>query len=280
MTQTNNPLRKYFRQPAIYLRLPSNGKHWPDGTLIMPPNSELPVFPMTAVDEITSRTPDALFNGSAVAEVVRSCVPNIRDPWAIPATDLAALMVAVRLASHGHDFEIGVACPECKTENDFTVDLRTVLDGLRSADYDVPLASGDLNIYFAPMSYKRLNENNRQQFEDQKMIQMLSGSDISDEEKLQKMGEAYKKLTVLNLTSVRDSISMIKTTDAMVSEPEYIMEFLVNCNKEMFDLIREKAIEMRRLSDIKPLSITCPDCKHEYQQEFTLDITNFFEAAS
>ena len=63
MSQTNpNPLSQYFRQPVIYIKLPSNGKFYPPGTLDMPANNELPVLPMTAIDEITYRTPDALFD--------------------------------------------------------------------------------------------------------------------------------------------------------------------------------------------------------------------------
>ena len=63
---SNNPLTQYFRQPAIYVKLPSNGQHYPEAALNMPANNELPVYPMTAIDEITYRTPDALFNGNAV----------------------------------------------------------------------------------------------------------------------------------------------------------------------------------------------------------------------
>jgi hypothetical protein len=137
---------------------------------------------MTAVDEITSRTPDALFNGSAVVDIIRSCVPNIQDPWAAPASDITALMVAVRLASYGHNLEIGSKCPACNEENDFEIDLRLVLDGLRAGDYNVPLQSGDLTIYFAPMNYHQINENNRVQFEDQKMIQSLVSSDTKEED--------------------------------------------------------------------------------------------------
>ena len=54
----------------------------------MPENRELPVYPMTAIDEITYRTPDALFNGQAVVNVIHSCVPNIKNAWEIPGTDL------------------------------------------------------------------------------------------------------------------------------------------------------------------------------------------------
>ena len=78
---SNNPLSQYFRQPSIYVKLPSGGQHYADGAIDMPANGELPVYPMTAIDEITYRTPDALFNGNAVTNVIKSCVPAIRDPW-------------------------------------------------------------------------------------------------------------------------------------------------------------------------------------------------------
>ena len=54
---SNNPLSQYFRQPAIYIKLPSQGSYYPPGALEMPENGEIPVFPMTAIDEITYRTP-------------------------------------------------------------------------------------------------------------------------------------------------------------------------------------------------------------------------------
>ena len=54
-TMENNPLKQYFRQPAIYIRLPSNGRFYPPGAIDMPPNGELPVLPMTTLDEITCR---------------------------------------------------------------------------------------------------------------------------------------------------------------------------------------------------------------------------------
>ena len=61
----NNPLRQFFRRPAVFFKLPSGGKNYAPGVLDMPENEEFPVYPMTAIDEISMRTPDALFNGSA-----------------------------------------------------------------------------------------------------------------------------------------------------------------------------------------------------------------------
>jgi hypothetical protein len=112
MTQNaSNPLKAFFRQPALYVRLPSNGEGWPPGSLDMPVNRELPVLPMTAMDEITYRTPDALFNGSAVVSVIQSCFPNVKNAWQMPTTDLNTMLAAIRIASYGHDLEIETVCP-------------------------------------------------------------------------------------------------------------------------------------------------------------------------
>jgi hypothetical protein len=72
-----NPLRKYFRQPKVFTTLPSRGKYYAEGVLDMPSTNELPVFAMTAKDELIIKTPDALLNGQATVDIIKSCIPNI-----------------------------------------------------------------------------------------------------------------------------------------------------------------------------------------------------------
>ena len=280
MTQSNNPLRRFFRQPSIYLRLPSQGKYYPPGTLDMPPNGELPILPMTALDEILARTPDALFNGSATAEVIRSCVPNIHDPWSVPSVDLNALLVASRVASYGHEMTVPTMCPECKEEQEVEVDLRVVLDSLRAADYDQPLMQGDMAIYFAPLTYKQMNENSRLKFDDEKLLQSLADGMGSEEQKLAQLGETYRRVTEMTMRVVADSIAAVKTQEAIVTEKDFIIEFLKNCEKHVFEAIKDYAVKLRQGSELKPLTLSCTQCQHQYMQEFTLDMSNFFVAAS
>lgn len=280
MSQTTNPLRKHFRQPAIHLRLPSGGNFYPHGTLILPPNGEVPILPMTAVDEITSRTPDALFNGSAVMEIIGSCVPNIRDPWAIPAIDITALLIAVRLASYGHELEISSKCPHCGHDHNFTIDLRIALDGLKAGDYNKTVNVGDLEVFFTPLNYRQINETSKIQFEDQKMIQMLSAADVPEEEKMSQLGQAFRRITQMTIRGIAQSISTVKTADAMVTETEHIEEFLNNCPKHVFDAIRDHVITLRESADLKPLHVSCEGCTKEYDQPFSLDMSNFFVTAS
>jgi DNA-directed RNA polymerase subunit M/transcription elongation factor TFIIS len=280
MAQTNNPLKRYFRQPAIHVRLPSDGKYYPPGALDMPANGEIPILPMTAIDEITSRTPDALFNGSAVMDIIGSCAPAIKDPWVMPMIDFNTLLVAVRLASYGHDMEIGSTCPKCGHNHVLTIELRSVLDRLRSPDYDEAVVSGDLTCYFAPLTYRQVNEVSRTNFEDQKIMQALSDSDLPEEEKLKRLGDAFRKITELTIRSIAESVATIKTHDAMVTDKASILEFLQNCPKHVFDQIRDHTVKLREATDLSPVSVTCENCSEQYEQTFTLDMPNFFENAS
>jgi hypothetical protein len=280
MTQFANPLKQYFRQPAIYMRLPTGGKYWAEGTIDIPQNGEIPVYPMTAIDEITYRTPDALFNGQAVASVIQSCIPNVKNAWAAPTPDINSMLVAIRLASYGHELEISSTCPSCNTAEDYAIDLRQILDQLKLPDFESTLQYGDLEIAFTPVSYEHQNSSNQSQFEEQQMIQSVTGSDLPEEEKLKRLNDAMRRITEFTIEALKWSIAGIRTPGAIVSEQEYIKEFLLNCDRKLFNIIRDHVIDLRKVSDLKPLDIKCGNCSHEYQQTVTLDMTSFFGPAS
>lgn len=280
MTPTTNPLRQFFRQPAIYLRLPSQGKFWPEGTLNMPENGELPVLPMTAIDEITYRTPDALFNGQAVVSVIQSCVPNILNAWATPAVDIDAILTAIRIASYGHELEIDSRCPSCEEQNTYNLDLRVVLDGFRLPAYDACLMQNDLEIHFVPLNYHQIHENNTMQFNDQKLLQMLPSSELPEDEKVKMLADALRKITEMTVTTLSMTISLIKTPNAIVTDRNHISDFLKNCDRTLFNTVRDHVIKLRTDGELKPLQIKCASCSFEYQQPFTLDQANFFAPAS
>ena len=149
-----NPLAKHFRQPTIYIKLPSGGAWNAEETLKNTENGELPVYPMTALDEIAYRTADALFNGSAVADVIKSCMPNILDPWQISSADLDTILVAIRIASYGHEMDFTSKCPKCEESNDFSIDLREIMDKIKMPDFSEPVIIGDITVYFKPLTYK------------------------------------------------------------------------------------------------------------------------------
>jgi hypothetical protein len=276
MQDNTNPLRQYFRRPAIYLTLPSQGVGYTEGTLQLPENGELPIYPMTAIDEITSKTPDALFNGTAIVEIIKSCVPNISDPWSIPTIDIDPLLIAIRAASNGDKMEIETKCPSCEEEATYDVNLTRVLASFKPGDYKTPLILNELSVKFRPLLYSEVNKSNILQFEVQRMIAVLQ--DVEDDvEKSRKSTELIGKLNEMTIQILVSTIEYIKTPDGIVFEKQHIDEFLRNCDKMTFNKIKETSIELRSSTEAKPLDMKCMHCQHEYQQPFVVNVSNFFD---
>lgn len=273
----NNPLKQYFRRPSVYMKLPSGGAGYPEGALDLPENGELPIYPMTAIDEITARTPDALFNGTAVVELIRSCVPNIKDPWAVTNVDLDALLVAIKAASSpSGEMDVESQCPKCEDVSTFKIILGGILAGLSNPDFDTELEVGDLSIKFRPLSFKEVNQASIEQFDLQRMFASLENM-TDEEQKSKAMQEALARITNLTMVLLSKSIVHIKTPSVPVTELDYILDFLQHCDRNLYIQIRDYSSKIREQSEIKPMQFTCASCSHQYEQSITLNPTDFFE---
>jgi hypothetical protein len=275
MSLENNPLKQYFRRPAIYLNLPSLGKLYSSDVVDLPENGELPVYPMTAIDEISARTPDALFNGVAMVDIMKSCVPNIKNPWAINSIDLDAILIAIRAASGDSNLTITSECPSCKEIAEYSLNLISVLSQLKAGNYDTELVINDLTIKFKPLTYKQMTESSLSQVEIQRTLAILQSQD-DDIVKTEKMQEALKHITEVTMQILSKTVAYIKTPNAFVDNTEYILDFLRNSDKNNYALIRDHNATLKEASSLKPLEIKCVHCQHQYEQNYTLDTSNFF----
>ena len=150
---SQNPLAKYFRQPAIYMKLPSLGRFWGENSLELPVTGEIPVYPMTARDEVTLRTPDSLMNGQGVVDVIQSCCPNIKDAWHMPSVDVDAVLIGIRIASYGNEMDLDTTCPFCQSENSHALDLSTILNGISCPNYVTKIEINNLKIKVKPQEF-------------------------------------------------------------------------------------------------------------------------------
>ena len=278
-----NPLSKYFRQPKIYLRLPSKGKFYPPGALEMPESGELPVFAMTAKDELMFKTPDALMNGEATVEIIKSCIPSIKNPWMMPSIDSDAVLIAIRLATYGEKLEINTKVPGTGDSKDFEIDLRMLLDQLISFEYQsyIPV-SDNISVEIRPTTYKEFTENSLKTFEEQRIFRLVNDDTIPDEKKLQAFANSFKKLTNLTIDLVVNSVVAIDTPDGKVSDKGFISEFFNNADRSTFDAIIKHLEKMKEQSSIKPMKVVAtPEeieagAPEEYEIPITFDQSNFF----
>jgi hypothetical protein len=258
------------------LKLPSGGKNYLPSVLSMPPTGELPVYPMTAIDDITVKTPDALLNGSAVVEVIKSCVPAILDPWNLSSIDLDAVLIAIKTATGGNDLEVNSTCPKCNEEGKYGVNLVGLLSALKAGDYDKELTINDLVFKFKPLTFKEMNQASIAQFDLQRMFMAINNID-DETEKASKTRDALKNITDVTMEIMSKTIEYIKTPSAFVAQNEFILDFIRNCDKNVYVQIRDYSGNLKQQSEVRPLKVVCVSCGYEYEQAFSLNTSDFFD---
>lgn len=272
-----NPLSKYFRQPAIYLRLPSGGEYWPEGTLNLPVTGEIPVYPLTTRDEIVLKTPDALINGAGVVEVIQSCCPNILDAWSMPSTDVDTILIGIRIASYGHSMDFETKCPYCEAENLYAKDLRDSLAAITAPDYNETIRTENLIIKLKPAAYFAANKSNQIDFEEQKMLQALEQADVDPNIRAAQIQQGMQRLIEIgleNLTAVTESISTIEGD--VVEDVKFIREFYGNADSVLVKTVQEKISKLAKDGGLAPLDVSCTSCEKTYSVPLEFDYASFF----
>lgn len=160
-----NPLIERSRLPGEIHRLPSRGIFYTHGELDPGVrDGEVQVFPMTMIDEITVRSPDLLFSGDAIKQVIRRCVPQILKPEALLAKDVDFLMLVLRKASYG-DVEIDYEhnCKDAKSHS-YIIPVDNLIKSARTIDpttvgsrFSVTLPNGML-VRVSPMRFQAIVE--------------------------------------------------------------------------------------------------------------------------
>jgi hypothetical protein len=231
---------------------------------------------MTVKDEITFKTPDALMNGSGVVEVIQSCCPNIKNGWGVPTADIDSVLIAIRIASYGNGMDITSTCPHCGEENENIVDLRILLDSVKLADYS-PKSIEGLTFKFKPQSFKAINEANLITFEQEKLIRSINSSELTEEQKLAEFNKVFPNLTDMNVMTIVNSIeSIITGDDVEVTDTKLIKEFIYNCDRMLYNEIKNQLEIIAKNQKIQPLDISCASCSKPYSTDLTFEQSNFF----
>jgi hypothetical protein len=276
-----NPLTKHFRQPAIFLKLPSGGTYWPESALDLPTSGEIPIYPMTTRDEIILRTPDALLNGEGMVSVLEHCCPSIKDAWQMPSIDVDAVLIAIRIASYGQAMEVTTICPHCKNDNLHDIDLNFMLDSVKVPPYDRKVKIDDLEFTFKPLAYFEQNKSNRNRFDEQRLIQIVNDSTLTDDDKQRKFNEYMETLVTLNISVLAKICNSITTPDGIrVTDPDHILEFFTNAPGSTVKQIQKHVDELNQVGGLPKLKLSCEECEKPYESSMEFDYTSFFAVDS
>lgn len=279
----SNPLVRHFRQPSIYISLPSLGKYWAPGALSMPANGEIGVMPMTTKDEIILKTPDALLNGQGVVNVIESCCPNVHDAWAMPSIDVDATLIAIRIASYGEQMDFKSQCPACGETHEYAINLGALLSTIKIPQYSEKLEFDQLTFKFKPPAYYEFNRSNMISFEEQQILRSIENIENDPEEAKAKFDLHLSKVIELNVNMLASSTEYIETGDGvLVSDPAYIHEFYANSENKVIKAVQDHLTRISKDTGIQPVEVTCltEDCNTKFPVTILFDYASFFEIGS
>jgi len=284
MTENTNPLGKYYRQPQVYITLPSKGKYYSADVFTPTETGEIPVLPMTAKDELAFKTPDAMMNGQATVDVIKSCIPNLKNPWKMVNYDTDTILLAIRIATYGETMDIAYAVPTINESQSTTVNLPALLDGVSGIEpKDYATTKSGFKIKIDPLTYDKLSKIQVAQFEQQKIYSNVAESGLSESQKSERFATSYRKMQDINIELLIDSIAEITTPDnTVVTDGKQIFEFIANVDTKITREIELVLGDLRSQCSMKPIQLKSTEeqikkgAPTSYEVPVTFDTANFF----
>tara|TARA_Y100000310_G_C20680213_1_gene815489 strand:- start:249 stop:1106 length:858 start_codon:yes stop_codon:yes gene_type:complete len=281
MTENTNPLNKYFRQATVYIKLPS-GLQYPENVIESSQTGELAIRPMTAMDEIKFKTPDALMNGQGVVEVIQSCIPQIKDAWQIVSYDLDAIFLGIRIATYGETMDITYTMPNTTEQRSHTINLPAFLEDINRQKIEHVFKIKELTFHVSPLTYRDMNLVSLETFQQQRIYASLRDANMKDEDKVKTFDESFKKMTDLTNEILLKNIKKIDTGTDIVTNPVHISEFLQNADAKLMSQLQEQLAKLRQQGSAPSIKMKATEeditkgAPVSYEVPVTFDTANFF----
>lgn len=280
---SDNPLSRYFRRPALWLRLPTGGRWYHDGEVKLSENGEVRVFGMNAIDEIMLNTPDALFNGHALESVIQSCIPDALQVRKLLQPDLDAIFLAMRSASGDGKMEIDRKCEKCGHDNSFDVHIAHLLDRMTYVeDGDTRVNINDqLTVHIRPYDFAMRNSMIQRQLDEQRLLRDAESADAGMDEmrKAAVIAEGIERISRLTFQLVANTVTEVVIHDGKdthVTDTNHINEWLTNVDRTVAMAIVEAVNKLNSVGPPREMPIECQSCHHQWQESLNFDPALFF----
>lgn len=278
----DNPLKRYFRQPAMYLSLPTMGRWYKPNEVDLSGEGEIPVYGMTAIDEVMLNTPDAMLNGQALEKVISNCVPNVKNVKKLLVPDIEALFLGMKISTGGGNLEMERKCPKCEHENNFEVNCQNLLETMtyvEDSDCTVKL-NDELIVYVKPYSFEMRQMFMQKEFEEERTLRAIddANKDMDEFTKAKILGESVERLSRITFNLVAQSIEKVVMAkeNITVTDPNHIAEWLVSINRVQAESILNVVNALNQVGVNKKVQAKCEACGNEWDETLNFDPVSFF----
>ena len=267
-----NPLTQFYRQPKVYISLPSSGIYYNQQSFYGDAIN-MPVYGMTGMDEILMQTPDALLTGDSTVKVIESCCPNVKSGWELVSIDVDVVLAAIRIATFGNSMDVKHVCPSCKTEHEYSVDVSEIIDHFKNFQFNNCCKIGPLTVKLQPLTYRQTTNFAVKNFELQQQLSQLTDSD----DHKQMLTSIFNQLGNLQQSVFAESIESIDTGKEVVIDREHIKQWVENIDKSDLDALKAAVKTNRDAATPPKKAVQCDQCNNISQVTVELDQSSFFE---
>lgn len=265
--EKRNPLTEKLRRiPGETFRLPTRGVFYTNGEISDEvQDGEVVVFPLTGYEELMLKSPDMLFQGTAIENVIKKCVPSIIKPLELSANDMEFLLTCIRKVTNGEFIKIFYKCEheknetpiEERVEKEYDISIMPFIKGvkeIRSDDINrLTFPLGDLfAVTIKPMRMKDVLDIRR--------------SSIPKYENL---------LEATYASHVKIIASMIKEVDG-ISDQELIVDWIYELPNNLRDELLNKIDVLNNWGISFDCKFKCKDCGTEVIKPQSINPIDFF----
>ena len=274
-------LKKHTRQPKIFIDLPSNGQFYDNTVLQDMQTTQIPVYGMTAMDEIMLKTPDALFTGEATVRVIQSCIPTILNPWRLIGYDMDYVLIAIRMASYSDALPLETTCANCETKNTNEIKLSYLLDSFSTYKSHESFMLNELTVNLAPIDYKTHTGFQQEQYTlERQVAQIQVGGKEQNLEKEKMLQELLNQMTNIQLRLSVAYIDNITDGTDKEADSKKILEFISNNDAKFYKDLQVKINDISQSWQLPTFDVDCQECDNKYKAKINLDYSSFFGNSS
>ena len=269
MTSEHNPLLSKIVFPGETFPLPSKGRFYKDELDQDVENGEVHVLPMTTIDELCLKSPDLLFSGKAIYDVIGRCVPQVKQPKRLFAKDVDYLLICLRKVAWGNEIEIkhNHRCSDNSKEHSYVVNIMDLISGTTqldpTQDFTVKMKTGQ-TVTLMPIRFEDYVAL-AQKSSIERSTELSSEDDAGLEQEINKIRDDILRVTANIIDNVDD-----------ITDKEMIFEWLNALPSPEVKRISKNIDKTTNWGPQYKAKITCKDCGKVVNTEIPLNPLSFF----
>ena len=272
---SENPLLQHMRQESVFVPLPSKGNFYKTPVKLSA-DGELGIRSMTSKDEIALKIPDALFNGTSIVNVIKSCCPGIEDPMEMPYNDVEVVLLGIRRATYGDDLVVTHKCTECSHETDYAKSIDRQLAEIPKLEDRYTVDVDGLKIFIKPIDLFSQTELQLQAAHQARLETNITNFEGTDEQ-VREFQKSIIEIANSNVKVLSRCVYQIEMPDGKhVDDPKFIDEWINNIDVNQYNKLMEKLFEIQSIVLKVEMNGKCAECEHPFTVPVVIDQSRFF----